>query len=136
MGYKMGRARKIESDDTSALGLPDALDLTIADPADSQILDDQAVLDILESGPYPMLDQSLGDGQDDKEETEATDTCAPDDDITRNLKMADYLHRLVLETETIDSETLRATSGIRRSPFTEPRVSWKQRALPWFRRPK
>jgi len=52
MDDKMGGARTLEPDDASTTGLRDAFDLSIADPADSQILDDQAVKNILESGPY------------------------------------------------------------------------------------
>jgi len=52
MDDKMGGARPLEPDDASTTGLRDAFDLSIADPADSQILDDQAVKNILESGPY------------------------------------------------------------------------------------
>ena len=40
--------------------------------------------------------------------------------------------RLERETETIDSETLLATSRIKRSPFVK--TSWTQRVLGWFRR--
>jgi hypothetical protein len=69
MDDKMGSARKLEPDDTSSTGLRDAFDLSVADSADSQILDEQAVKDILESGPYRMLDPSIGDGQDDKDNT-------------------------------------------------------------------
>ncbi len=41
-------------------------------PADSQILDDQAVPDTQESGAFPVLDQSIGDGRD--EMTDEDDT--------------------------------------------------------------
>ncbi len=70
MGNNTGHARRLEiADDASASGLRDALDLSIADPADTQILDDQTVQEVLESGPYPVLDQSIGDSQDDKDNT-------------------------------------------------------------------
>ncbi len=49
----MGRARKPE-------------------PADSQILDDQAVPDIQESGTSPVLDQSIGDGRVDMDDNDET----------------------------------------------------------------
>ncbi len=49
----MGRARKPE-------------------PADSQILDDQAVPDIQESGTPPVLDQPSGDGPDDMDDNDET----------------------------------------------------------------
>ncbi len=69
MDEKMGGARKLEPDDASTTGLRDAFDLPIADSADSQILDERAVKKILESGPYHMLDPSIGDGPDDKDNT-------------------------------------------------------------------
>ena len=65
MGNKLGHARKLEpTDDASASGLREALNLLNADPTDSEILDDQAVLDIPESAPYAPPDQSSGDGRD------------------------------------------------------------------------
>ena len=72
MDDKMEGARKLEPDDASTTGLRDAFDLSVADPADSQILNEQAVKDILESGPYRRLDPSIGDGQDDKDNTALT----------------------------------------------------------------
>ncbi len=66
MGYKMGHARKLEPVN-DASEPRDTLDLSIADPADSPALDDQAVSDILESGPYRLLDPSTGDSRDDKD---------------------------------------------------------------------
>ncbi len=113
MGNNMGRARELESpaDDESESGLRDALDFSIADPADSPTLDDQTVSDILESGSYD-------DDSDDMDDAEKT--------------MDEHLSRLVQETETIDSETLLATSRIKRSPFVK--TSWTQRVLSWFRR--
>ena len=74
MGDKLGSARKLEHDDASTTGLRDAFDLSIAGPADSQILNDQAVKEILESGPYRMLDPSIDDGQDDNDHTALTRT--------------------------------------------------------------
>ncbi len=54
--------------------LRDALDLSIADPADSQILDDQAVRDILETGSYTPLDQANGDSRDAKDKVDPSHT--------------------------------------------------------------
>ena len=59
MGYKIDHA--------STSKLRHALDLFLADPADSPILDDQTVSDILESGSYPLLDPSTADIRDDKD---------------------------------------------------------------------
>ena len=98
-------------DHVSTSRLRHALDFSIADPADRQILDEQVVSDIPESGSHD-------DDRDDAEKTMDT--------------MDEHLSRLVQETETIDSETLLATSRIKRSPFVK--TSWTQRVLSWFRR--
>ena len=72
MGNKMGHAVKLDAtDDSSASELRNAADLSIADPADGQILDEQTVEDILESDPYRVLDRSIGDDQDDKDDITA-----------------------------------------------------------------
>jgi hypothetical protein len=66
MGNKLGHSRKIEPTDDASVSAPrDTFDLSNADPTDSEVLDEQAVLDILESSPYAPSDQSSGDGQDD-----------------------------------------------------------------------
>ena len=114
-----------------ASGSRDALDLSVADPADSPILDDQTVSDTLETGAFHLSDHSTGDGQDD------ADTFAPYDETMNTLKLREYMIKLrpeaeERETETIDSETLLATSRIKRSPFVK--TSWTQRVLSWFRR--
>ncbi len=57
MGNKMDHA--------SASGSRDALDLSVADLADSPILDDQTVSDTLEIGAFHLSDHSTGDHQDD-----------------------------------------------------------------------
>lgn len=98
-------------DHVSTSRLRHALDFSIADPADRQILDEQDVSGIPESGSYD-------DDSDDMDDAEKT--------------MDEHLSRLVQETETIDSETLLATSRIKRSPFVK--TSWTQRVLSWFRR--
>jgi len=131
----MGHARKLgPTIDASASGPRDALDLSIADRSDVPILDDQAVKDILETGAFPALDQSIGDGWDDKDKP--TDTCVPDGDLTRNFNLSEcisQLARLERETETINSETLRTTSGIRPNSFVKTWVSWTHRVFSWFK---
>jgi len=135
MDDRIGHARKLgPSNDASASGPCDALDLSIADRSDVPILDDQAVKDILETGAFPALDQSIGDGWDDKDKT--TDTCVPDGDLTRNFSLSEcisQLARLERETETINSETLRITSGIRPNSFVKTWVSWTHRVFSWFK---
>ena len=132
----MGRTRKLErrADDASASGLRDTVDLSITDPADRQILDDQAVQDILESGSYD-------DDRDDKEKTDATDTFVPDGDITSEAELLEtitQIQRGIEEPETLamleeyiegESPTVRH----RYQPIAAP-VSWVQRVLSWFRR--
>ena len=83
MGYKIGHARKLEPVN-DASEPRDASDLLIADPADSPILDDQAVSDILESGSYPLLDQSTGDSRDNKDKVDPSRTDVLDHDTPPN----------------------------------------------------
>ncbi len=97
-------------DHASTSKLRDALDLSIADPADCPILDDQTVSDILES----RSDDNDGD------DTEKTKD--------------EYLFRLAQQTETLDSDSLRATSRIKIHPFDK--TSWTHRVLSWIRRRK
>ncbi len=139
MGNKIGHARKLEppADDASASGLRDALDLSITDPADRQILDDQAVQDILESGSY----DDDRDDMDDKKKTDATDTFVPDGDITSMAELLEtitQIQRGIEEPETltmleeiIEGETPTALHHYQ--PKAAP-VSWVQRVLNWFRR--
>ncbi len=95
-------------DHVSTSRLRRALDFSLADPADCQILDEQVVSDILES-------HSDDDDGDDTEKTRD-----------------EYLSRLAQQTETLDSDTLRATSRIKIHPFDK--TSWAQRVLSWFRK--
>ena len=86
MGNKIGHSQKLEppADDASASGLPDALDLSIADPADCPILDDRAVQEILETGAFPLLHLSIGDSRDDKDKVDPSRTDALDHDTPTN----------------------------------------------------
>ncbi len=107
----MGHAPKLEppTDDASASRLRDSIDLLVSDFSARQVLDERVVSDIPESGSYD-------DDPDDMDDTEKT--------------MDEYLSRLVQETETINSDTLRATSRIKIHPFDK--TSWTQRVLSWF----
>ncbi len=95
-------------DHVSTSRLRHAVDFSIADPADRQILDEQVVSDILDS-------RSDDDDGDDTEKT-----------------MDEYFSRLAQQTETLDSDTLRATSRIKIHPFDK--TSWTRRVLGWFRK--
>ncbi len=117
----MGHARKLEPVDDTAEPR-EAQDLSNADPADSQILVGQAVLDILESDPGVPPDGSISEGQDDADTS---------DDITRNFDMAEYISRSKREAETLDPNNLLATSRMKVPPLIKP--SWAQRVLSWFK---
>ena len=95
-----------KTDHLSTSKLGHALDFSLADPADRQILDEQVVSDILDS-------RSDDDDGDDTEKT-----------------MDEYISRLAQQTETLDSDTLRATSRIKIHPFNK--TSWTQRVLSWL----
>jgi hypothetical protein len=104
----MGQAPKLESPADDDSELRDAMDVLIADFVDRRVFDEQVVSDIPESG-------SDDDDRDDSEKT-----------------MNEHLSRLVRETETVDSDTLRATSRMKAYPFDK--TSWTQRVLSWIRR--
>ncbi len=87
MGEKKGRA--------SASGPRDPLDLLIADAADSQILDDQTVRDILET--------------DSKGETELNETDVLYDHLTSATSLVEAISLLEIDTE--EPESIEATSG-------------------------
>ncbi len=97
-----------KTDHVSTSRLRHALDFSLADPADRQILDEQVVSDILESRS----------DDDDGDETEKT--------------MDEYLSRLAQQPETVDSNTLRGTSRMKAYRFDK--ASWTQRVLSWFRK--
>ncbi len=145
MGKKMDRARKLEpADDASASGAGPrkGLDISIADPTDCPILDDQAVSDILETGTFRVPDQSTGDSRDDKEkvdpsrtdvidhdtptnETDSADNDAGDDDAaSRIARRLETIRMKAMLEEIIESTTARHRY--------RPRL--KQRVLTWFRR--
>ncbi len=91
-----------KTDYVSTSKLRHALDLFLADPADSPTLDDQAVADILKSGPYRLPDQSIGDSRDDKDKVDPSRTDVLDHDTLTN------------ETDSVakDAENDDVTSGI------------------------
>ena len=135
MGEKKGH--------TSTSGQRDPLDLTIADAADSQLLDDEAVRDILETGTYRVLDQSIGDSQDDKDKTDLTNTFVPYDNLTSRTKLLKTLGRLLgredtsstidmLEARVMLEEITEGTTARHRYQPNAARVSWARRLLNLF----
>ena len=104
----MGHGRNLESPADDDSELRGAMDVLIADFVDRRVFDEQVVSDIPESGSH----------DDDRGDADKT--------------MDEHLSRLVQETGTVDSDTLRATSRMKAYPFNK--TSWTQRALSWFRR--
>ncbi len=105
MGNKMDHA--------STSKLRHSLDFSTADPADSPILDDQTVSDILETGAFRLSDHSTGDRQDDADK-DAEDHGATSAIQVRKAKA------------TLDKITGGTTGRHRYQP------SWAQRVLSWF----
>ncbi len=73
-----------------------------------------------ESGLRDALDLLIADDDD------------PDDMDDTEETLVEYLSQLVRETETVDSDTLGATSRMRAYPLNK--TSWTQRVLRWFKR--
>ena len=107
----MGHSPKLEPPADDESELRDAMGVLIADFADRRGLDEQVVSDIPESDSYD-------DDPDDMDNTEKT--------------MDECLSRLLQETETINSDTLRGTSRMKAYRFDK--ASWTQRVLSWIRR--
>ncbi len=126
-----------------ASGPLDVLDLSIADPADRQILDEHVVSDILKSGSDPLPDQSMGDGRDgmdDMDETvlSRTDVVKPGaptneaDSASKDAGSGDTTSRIrrrVMMEEITEGTTMQH----RYQPETV-RVSSVRRLLNWFMR--
>ena len=116
MGNEMGHARKLEpTDDTSVSGRRDTFDLSNADPTDSEILDEQAVLDILESAPYAPSDQSSGDGRDDMGEKDET------------VRSRTYVFKSSSLNERLNLEELAELAASEDEPEVEERIATEQR---------
>ncbi len=142
MGYKMGHARNLEPVNDASKPR-DSLDLSIADLADSPILDDQAVQEILESGPYRLLDPSTGDSRDDKDKVDPSRTDVPDHDTLTNetdsvgndAGNGDATSTIkVPEARVIVEEITEGTTMQHRYQPKAARVSWARRLLNWFMR--
>jgi len=132
MDSKTGRFRKLELGAVPTSEPRNAPDSSIAGPTESQILDEQELLEILDSDESPVPVQSSDGGRDDKDDISLTDTFVPHGELTRKLDLLETKTRLQRATE--EPERSEATSGIKTYPFVETRVSWMQRVLGWFRR--
>ena len=114
--------------DSSESGPRNASDLLIADAADCQLLDDQSVQDILETGAFYLPDQSTGDSRNEKDKADLsrTDVRDYDADATSTVKAR--------ETRAMLEEITEGTAAL--SPYQPEAapVSWAQRVLSWFRK--
>ena len=116
MGNKLGHARKLEPTDDASVSAPrDTFDLSNADPTDSEILDEQAVLDILESAPYAPSDQSSGDGRDDMGEKDET------------VRSRTYVFKSSSLNERLNLEELAELAASEDEPEVEERIATEQR---------
>ena len=133
MGNKMGYAS----------GPLDVLDLSIADPADRQILDEHVVSDILKSGSDPLPDQSMGDGRDgmdDMDETvlSRTDVVKPGaptneaDSASKDAGSGDTTSRI--RRRVMMEEITEGTTALHHYQPKAAPVSWARRLLNWFMR--
>ncbi len=68
----------------------------------------------------------------DQDKLDVKNTLVPDSDLTRNDQWYAYVSRSKRETETIESDTLRATSRMKAYPIIK--TSWAQRVLSWFKK--
>ena len=132
MGNRMGHTRKLEPvDDASGPGPRKGLDISIAGSTDSQILDEQAVLDSLESDPSAPPDQLISDGRDDKGKVDPSRTDVLDHDTpNKDAGYDESPSRIeMIRTTAMLEKVTEGTTGRRRY-----QLSWTQRVLSWFRR--
>jgi hypothetical protein len=131
MGDKMRQFRKLELGDASTSEPQHAQDSSIADPTESPTLNEQELLDLLDSDTAAVPDLLSNDEQGDNETFDPTDTFVPYDELTATLKVRDatlQLRREAKEQESEDPEAFGATSGVKVYPFVKTRVNWTQRA--------
>ena len=137
MGNKMGEFRKLESSDDSTSEPHDAQDPSIADPTESQILNEQELSDLLSSDTVAVPGLSSNNGQGDNEAFDPTDTFISYKELTTTLKLRETAAQTQREAKaqlSEDPEVFGATSGVKVYPFVKTRVSWTQRISNWFRR--
>jgi len=133
----MRQFRKLESGDASTSEPHDAQDSSIADPSESQILNEQELQDILHSDTVVVSDPSTRNGQSDNEIFDLTDTFVSYNELTTTLQARNTTSRVQRETEAREHEdpgTFGVTSGVKVYPFVKTRVSWIQRVSNWLRR--
>ena len=137
MGSKMRQFRKLESSDDATSEPHDAQDPSIADPTESQILNEQELLDLLSSDTVAVPGLPSNSGQGDNETSDPTDTFISYQKLTTKLKLRETAAQTRRETKAQvpeDPEVFGATSGAKVYPFVKTRVSWTQRVSNWFRR--
>ncbi len=137
MGSNMRQLRKLKPGDVSTSEPHDAQDSSIADPTESQILNEQELQDILDSDTVAVPGLSRNGGQGDNNNFKPTDTFVPYDELTTTLKARNTTSQSRREAkarEFEDPEVFGVTSGVRVYPFVKTRVSWIQRVSSWFRR--
>jgi len=146
MDDRKGHTRKLESAaDTSAVAPRGAVGFPSVDSADNQIVDERAVLDVLDSGTFPVPDQLVSGDRDelgDDEKIDLTNTSIPYDRLTRKADFFDSLAELssedatsrlkVREAMAILEEATEGTTVLHRYQPEAARVSWVQRVLSWF----
>ncbi len=137
MGSKMGQFRKLKPGDVSTSEPHDAQDSSIADPTESQILNEQELRDLLDSDTVAVPSLSSNNGQGDNETFDPTDTFVPYHELTTTLKARSTVSQLRREMEAREDKERNPfgdTTGIKVYPFVKTRVSWTQRISNWFRR--
>ena len=137
MGYKMRQFRKLELGDASTSEPHDAQDSSIADPTESQILNEQELRDLLDSDTVAVPGLLSNGGQGDDDNFKPTDTFVPYDELTATLKLHETAAQTRREAQaqvSKDPEIVGATTGVKVYSFVKTRVSWAQRISNWFRR--
>ena len=137
MGNKMRQFRKLESSDDSTSEPHDAQDPSIADPTESQILNEQELLDLLSSDTVAVPGLSSNNGQGDNEAFDPTDTFISYNELTATLKLRETAAQTRREAEAREDRKRNPfgdTTGLKVYPFVKTRVSWIQRVSSWFRR--
>jgi hypothetical protein len=137
MSNKMRQFRKPESSDASTSEPHDAQDSSIADPTESQILNEQDLLDLLSSDTVAVPGLLSNGGQGDRETVDPTDTFVPYEELTTTLKARSTISQLRREAEALEDQERNPfgdTTGIKVYPFVKTRISWTQRISNWFRR--
>jgi hypothetical protein len=137
MGRKMRQSRKLESSDDSTSEPHDAQDPSIADPTESQILNEQELVDLLSSDTVAVPGLSSNNGQGDNEAFDPTNTYVSYSELTGKLDLRDTAAQTRREAEAREDQKRNPfgdTTGIKVYPFVKTRVSWIQRVSSWFRR--